>query len=167
MLGGLRVTVRAHGPLECEKHYPSWLLHEFGDRMCAASRLCVHPDLAGKSPIPFELICRGWSGALQHGVRIDVSKVRLSTVPYYLKLGYYFIKDSVFEFDRWEARCGLVALPARPDSPSKLSGVFAGIDRPCNLEQSPNSAMFCRTYREFVAATRPITTGEIHESNPD
>src|SRR5262245_29701038 len=45
VLGALRVTCRMYGPLESEANYPAWLLREFGDRMCASSRMCVRPDL--------------------------------------------------------------------------------------------------------------------------
>lgn len=47
LVGALRVTCLMHGPLECQEHYPRWLIESFGDRICAASRMCVRP--AGES----------------------------------------------------------------------------------------------------------------------
>ena len=148
VLGALRVTCRNDGPLESEEFYPQWLLDEFGDRMCAASRMCVRTRLQGSSAIPHELTVFGWSFVLSRGVRIDVSKVRLKAIPFYLRMGYYFVRDSVFDFERWNVRCGIICYPADPNNRSSISHVFAGIDNPCNLADSPNAAWFVNSRSE-------------------
>ena len=152
LLGALRVTCRKHGPLESETYYPRWLLDEFGDRLCAASRMCVRPDLAAGSTIPLDLTKLGCSSVLPLGIRMDVSKVRVKAIPFYLRMGYYFVRESVFDFERWDAQCALIALPANPNHPSKIADVFHGISDPCDLAASPNSVRYTTSYREFVAA---------------
>ena len=88
LVGAIRVTCRVDGSLESESAYPAWLLAEFGDVMCACSRLCVIPGMAG-TRVPYQLIRRAWQHVIVRGVRLDVSKVRRRAIPYYLRLGGY------------------------------------------------------------------------------
>ncbi len=152
LLGALRVTCRKHGPLESEAYYPRWLLDEFGDRLCAGSRMCVRPDLAAGSTIPLELTKFGSSSVLPLGIRMNVSKARVKAIPFYLRMGYFFVRESVFDFERWHARCALIALPADPNHSSKIADVFHGVSDPCNLAASPNFERYTTSYREFLTA---------------
>jgi len=154
ILGALRVTCRCHGALESESFYPEWLLDEFGNSICAASRMCVIPEIKASSSIPVELTKFAWSTVLPLGIRIDVSKARLKAVPYYLKMGYHFIRDSVFEFERWKTCCGLIAYPANPEYKTNLSKIFSGIEYPCDLGKSVNRNQFISSYREFTELTK-------------
>lgn len=127
--------------------------------MCAASRMCIAPEAKGRSSIPLELTKFGWSVILSLGVRIDVSKARLKAIPYYLKLGYFFVRDSDFTFERWKVRCALIAYPATPHHQTKLTDVFQGIENPCELSSSINRHKFTASYREFATLTKS-TPGE-------
>jgi GNAT superfamily N-acetyltransferase len=140
-LGALRVTCRKLGRLESEEFYPPWLLEEFGSRLGAASRMCVRPDHKGTS-LPEQLAKHGWRAALAEGVRLDVSKARIRAIPFYLRLGYVFVRKSIFTFNRWDTKCGLIALPANRHHPSRLAPLFAGVADPCDLTASPNSTKF-------------------------
>lgn len=154
VLGALRATCHIDGPLESETHYPAWLLEEFGDQMVSASRMCVRPELSGKTTIPHDLTRFAWSVVLPLGIRIDVSKARLKAIPFYMKMGYCFIRDTVFNFERWNARCALIAHPANEKYPSRFANLFAGIGSPCDLSVSPKRESFTNSYREFVLASR-------------
>jgi hypothetical protein len=151
VVGALRVTCRRHGPLESEEHYPRWLLGEFAGRLCAASRMCVRPDWQGAS-LPIALTACAWRTVLPLGVRIDVSKARLELIPYYMRMGYLFLRDSIFQFDRWNVRCGLLAFPANAAHPSKFSALFTGVDEPCDLATSPHAGLFVASYHDYLSA---------------
>jgi hypothetical protein len=157
VIGALRVTCRKDGPLESEKFYPQWLLDEFGQRMCAASRMCVRSGLQGCSPIPHDLTMFAWSIVLPLGIRIDVSKARLKAVPFYMRMGYLFVRESIFDFGRWSARCGLIAFPATPNHSSKLSHLFSNIDNPCDLSMPATADRFVTTRSDFY---RLVDTNE-------
>ena len=160
VVGALRVTCRKHGPLESERFYPQWLLGEFGDQICASSRMCVCANQGAKSSIPQDLTRFAWSVVLPLGIRLDVSKARLKAIPFYMRMGYYFVRDSVFEFERWNVRCALIAYPATPYYHTALSEVFRWINDHCDLTISPHAHMFCSSYREFVNATTLMHTEE-------
>lgn len=122
--------------------------------MCAASRMCVDPEFKAHSTIPLELTKFAWSVVIPLGVRIDVSKARLKAIPYYMKMGYFFVRDSIFKFERWDARCGLIAYPANPQHKSKLTEVFQGIGNPCELSESSSGNKFTTSFREFTTLTK-------------
>lgn len=151
-LGSLRVTCRTHGALESEACYPRWLLDEFGDRLGSASRMCVRPDLKAVSAIPRDLAVNGWEAALLHGVRLDVSKARLKAIPFYLRMGYLFVRNSVFEFERWKTHCGLIALPANSEHVS-VAPVFASVADPVDLTSSRYASKFTSSYAAFCEDT--------------
>jgi hypothetical protein len=85
------------------------------------------------------------------GVRIDVSKARDKAIPFYLKMGYLFVRDSAFDFGLWQARCGLIAYPADSRHPGRFADVFAGLSDPCELRDGER---FTASYRDVVAALR-------------
>ncbi len=153
VLGALRVTCYQHGPFESHDRYPRWLLDEFGDRMSAASRMCIRPELAGCSSIPHDLTVRGWSTVLPMGVRIDVSKARLKAIPYYMRMGYVFVQDSIFRFHHWDAMCGLIVYPANAAHRGQFWKVFENIDSPCDLLASVNANRFSASYRDVRRAS--------------
>ena len=150
VIGALRVTCRRNGPLESESAYPGWLLEEFGDQLCASSRMCVAPHLRATTDIPFQLTKAAWSNVLPLGVRIDVSKARLKAIPFYMRMGYCFVRDSLFEFERWSTRCGLIAYPATPHHASRLADLFRKIDNPCDIQRSRNARQFTASYSDFA-----------------
>lgn len=151
IVGALRVTCRKDGPLESEIHYPRWLLEEFGNTLCAASRMCVRPDIAGRSSVPLELMSLGWKTVVPLGIRLGVSKVRLNAVPFYIRTGALLIRDTVFQFDKWDALCALVAQPVNAGVPSRFAALFEQVPDPCALVASPHWAMFTRSHQESLA----------------
>ena len=166
--GALRVTCRRDGPLESEPAYPSWLFTEFGDTICAASRMCVHPHLKGRTDIPLLLTEAAWSKVLPMGIRIDISKARIDAIPFYMRQGYTFVRDSFFLFDKcdgWTAICGLIAFPAHPKVKSRLSFLFEDIASPCDLTQSPYDHMFVREYREYATLLNTFRRDQREEAS--
>lgn len=160
VVAALRVTCRKHGPLESENHYPQWVFQEFGDQICAASRMCVMPNLQAITTLPLDITRFAWSIALKHGIRIDVTKARLKAIPFYLKMGYHFIKDSIFEFERWNARCALIAYPVNAKYRTKLADIFVDVHNPCELDRSPHAKSFISSYKEFSNVTNQSVTRE-------
>jgi hypothetical protein len=150
VVGALRVTCRKDGPLESQAAYPAWLLDHFGDRLAAGSRMCVQPELAGLSSLPLDLTAFAWKRALAHGVRIDVSKARLKAIPFYMRIGYLFVRDSLFRFDKWDTPCALMALPADPNHRSRLAHLFLDVEDTCDLSGSALRDRFTDSYREFA-----------------
>jgi hypothetical protein len=131
--GALRVTCRQNGPLESEEVYPDWLLEEYGNSLCASSRMCVRRNATGTN-IPTKLTRFAWQTVLPLGVRLDVSKARLSAIPYYMrKLNYYYVLGSQFEFHRWRTRCALIAYPAHTGRGDAISDLFQGISHECDV----------------------------------
>ena len=157
IVGALRVTCHIDGELESCEAYPKWVFDEFGLTIGSASRMCVHPDFAGRSTIPQLLTRLAWQTVLQRGIRIDVTKARLKAVPFYLRMGYVVMRDSLFQFDRWNAKCVLIAHPADPQHPSPMSSVFNGICDPCCLCVSENTDLFIRDRREAATYIRQLT----------
>jgi len=152
LLGSLRVTCRRDGQFENEAAYPAWLLKEHGEILCAASRMCVHPSLKGKTTIPSQLTHFSWAHVLDLGVRLNVSTARLDAIPFYLRQGAVFIRDSCFflqKSETWRAHCGLIAIPACSNVRGDLATLFDAIDRPCNLQTSAHSRMYISQYREY------------------
>ncbi len=155
VVGALRVTCLKDGPLESQENYPNWLLDEFGHKMCAASRMCVLPERQAFSQIPLALTEYGWGVVISKGVRIDVSKARLKAIPFYLKMGYWFIRDSFFSFGKWDALCGLIAYPVHPMHPGQVSHVFREVIDPMDLSLSLNRDKFIDSQREFLTLAKP------------
>ena len=156
LVGAIRVTCRVDGSLESESAYPAWLLAEFGDVMCACSRLCVIPGMAG-TRVPYQLIRRAWQHVIVRGVRLDVSKVRRRAIPDYLRLGGYFLRGSLFTFDRWQVECGLVAFPVHPAADSPFVELF-DVPNPCELAIAYHRDRFTRDPAELRRAPGPSTT---------
>lgn len=166
IVGAVRVTCRKHGPLESEVHYPQWLLDEFSWQLAATSRLCVDPAIVGSS-LPHDLTRFAWSVALPLGIRIDVSKARVKAIPFYLKMGHFFVRKAIFEFERWNAKCGFVVSPANAAYGGVFNDIFAGISNPCDLSTSPHFDCFSRSYRHFIAETKnhALSGGNKHEGS--
>ncbi len=153
LLGSLRVTCRIHGAVESEEKYPAWLLDEFGDTLCASSRMCVQPGLQGKSNLPLQLKATAWRHVLPQGIRLDVSKARLKTVPFYMRLGYFFVAHKPFPFTGWQRElglreCVLLAFPADCQHPSPIQEVFTGTSDPCRLGETPWADRFIAKWRD-------------------
>lgn len=153
LIGSLRVTCRKDGKLESEEKYPAWLLDEFGDRLCASSRMCVKPGLQGKTNIPLQLKSRAWQHVLPQGIRLDVSKARLKTVPFYMRLGYFFVAHRPFPFTGWQhelglRECVLLAFPADAEHPSPIQSVFTSASAPCRLSETPWADRFVAKWRD-------------------
>lgn len=157
VVGALRVTCKKDGPLESDTHYPQWLFDEFSNQLCASSRMCVRPGHSGRT-IPFDLARVAWSEVLTRGVRLDVSKVRGDAAPFYLRMGYLFLRGSVFAFDAWQTTCGLIAYPANSLHRGRYADLFAGIDHPFDLE--PNLWRFESNYRAVRAEFKKSLTLE-------
>ena len=158
IVAALRVTPKTRGPLESQQHYPEWLMTHFAHFLSASSRMCVHPELKSRSRLPMELSCFAWKAVIPLGIRIDVSKVRLDAIPFYLRMGYLYLKAPPFDFDRWALRCGLVACPVDPKHPTCFSSLFSGVKDPCELDRSGYREHFTGSYQEFrrfVRAPRP------------
>lgn len=147
VVGSLRVTCRQAGPLEAEQFYPPWLLDEFGGRLVASSRLCVRRGVGTR--LPLLLMRRAWQHAIEIGMRVDVSKVRRRAIPYYLRIGAYYLRDSCFLFERWNVECGLVAMPVNPSAPSPFVDLFSRVPDPCGLAVSEHSGRFTRDVRDL------------------
>jgi hypothetical protein len=157
VIGAMRVTLRKDGPLESQEHYPAWILDQFGDSLCAASRMCVHPDFAGATSIPRDLKRFGWPIILPMGARIDVTKARLDAIPFYMRMGYFFVRSSVFRFRRWDAWCGLIAFPAHSRYRNRFSDLFTQIENPCDLDQLSTRQQFVQSFREFQSLTAELS----------
>lgn len=132
VVGAMRVTCRRDGALESEQAYPRWLIDEFQTRLSACSRLCLDPDLSVPG-LPLALMTAAWDEGLRRGVRIDASKVRRRAIPYYVRLGAYFMRGSVFTFDRWHVRCGLVAMSASPAAVGPLASLLRHAPEPVDI----------------------------------
>lgn len=166
IVGAVRATCRKDGPLESEAYYPKWLLEEFSTKLSAVSRLCVDPAIVG-SRLPHDLTQFAWSMVLPLGIRIDVSKARVKAIPFYLKMGHFFVREATFQFDRWNAKCGFVACPANAEYGGVFSSIFSTISDPCDLSLSPNFNLFTRSYRDFIAETKGHETRRmIDEGSP-
>jgi hypothetical protein len=127
LVATMRVTCRRDGPLESEAAYPAWILDGYARQLSACSRLCRHPDLAGASQLTLALMETAWREGLRRGVRVDVSKVRRRAIPYYVRMGSYFVKGSLFAFDKWQVECGLVAMGTASTRLTPFSSVFADV----------------------------------------
>lgn len=132
LVGSLRATCHRDGPLEAQEAYPSWLLADYGRALSACSRLCVIPAHR-RSGLALAMMTRTWAELLPRGIRVDVSKVRRTAIMYYIALGFYYVRDSLFRFSRWDVDCGLVASVAEPASGSPFAPVFAGVEDAVDL----------------------------------
>ena len=156
IIGSLRVTCYKDGELESCTAYPEWIFREFGDTLCAASRMCVHSSFSGQLNVPRLLTTFAWQTVLKKAIRIDVTKARLNAVPFYLRMCYVVVRDSLFQFDRWDAKCVLIAHPADPQHPSPMSPLFKDICDPCCLRVSENTDLFIRDRREAATYIRQL-----------
>lgn len=162
VVGALRVTCRRHGPLESEQCYPQWILDEFNEKLCASSRMCVAPEYKAITSIPLQLTKFAWSTVLPLGIRIDVSKARYKAIPFYMKkMGYFFVRDSYFTFQRWAVPCGLIACPANASCQSRLADIFQTIDEPCDLSRLIGCGRFITSYHDFSVLTKSEKGGHV------
>jgi len=167
-IAAVRITRRIEGKLECEDHYPGWILDRFGSTICAASRMCVSSQFPGTHQVVRELIKAAWQHEIQSGIRLDLTKVRREMIPYYLRLGYLFVRKSCFLFDKWDIPCGLIAYPANERHEGQFSDLFCGLNMQCDLSAPEIRDRFtsCRktAFADFDQFQRLCSPGFTHSS---
>jgi hypothetical protein len=149
IVAALRVTCVKDGPLMSMEHYPSWLLHAFGDTLLATSRLCVSPSLPANPRVPQQLLRCGWEEMLPRGMRVNVAVARQETAPYYFRQGCVFVRNCTFRYDQWPVDCGLIAFTADPIRTTPYRDLFQGLELPESFPCLNDSHLFITSMKEL------------------
>ena len=154
IVAAIRVTCVKDGPLMSMERYPAWILDAFGDSLLAGSRLCVSRRLSGSGKVPQMLLRYAWQQMLPLGMLANVAVARVEAIPFYMRQGFVFVRDSLFHYDRWSTLCGLIAVVADSRRPSPYADVFRSAELPPSFPNLEDPQRFISSFKEFRALTQ-------------
>lgn len=135
LVGALRVTRAAAGPLDCEAHYPAAVTACWRHLLTSAGSFAVDPRISRELRIARRLIEFAWMDQLPRGSRLDVINVHERAIAYYGILGYELLEDSFFVHPRLRTPSHVMVFPAAPSLCSPLSHLFEPLSDPFGLER--------------------------------
>ncbi len=133
LVGALRVTRAAAGPLDCEEHYPPSLLHQWRSLLTSAGSFAVDASVSPELRVARRLIEFAWLDQLPRGSRLDVINVHERAITYYGILGYELLADSFFIHPRLGTPSHVMVFPAAPLLCSPLAHLFEQLTDPFSV----------------------------------
>ncbi|MCC7477969.1 hypothetical protein IT575_05870 [bacterium] len=135
LVGALRVTRAACGPLDCEQHYPRNLTCNWRGLLTSAGAFVLDSQAPRELRIARRLIEFAWMDQLPRGSRLDVINVHERAITYYGILGYELLAGSFFIHPRLGTPSHVMLSPSSPGTASPLADLFELLPDPFHLSE--------------------------------
>ncbi len=127
---------------------PAWLFSSgYADGLVVASRFFTTPNrCVSGTTTAREFFNAVWLSELDHGTRLCIAMVRQELIPFYLRLGFYYVVNSAHLDQRDRPACAMIC-PANEKYGSPYSSTFTDIEGACCIDELLECAQLLMQYR--------------------
>ena len=136
-----------------EEHLPSrslpeWFNSEFMRGMVVRSRFFTTSPISNGLQVAKGFFGAIWNTELDRDTRANACIVRAELIPFYLRLGYFYISNTG-HFDVLGRKSCVMLSPANPAYDSPFAPMFSDIDRPRVVDPYLATGQLVRSYKQI------------------